>query len=167
MYHIHTHSGLCQGTLPWFYNLHTGSWSWPCPDRYTSTNKPLDMSGYPADPRACQRFGKYASKNKQGRAESLWRSDNGFTASCGSRVREQTTPSLSGGGEGRGRLGNRRCQQGIICSCEHAAEKLAGRPGSVLDRAGTRSFSQRHARAQMSENPGSERLNVKLTTDAE
>lgn len=45
-------------------------------------------------------FGKCAFKNKQGCSESPWHADNGFTASCRSGVREQTTPSLLGAGRG-------------------------------------------------------------------
>lgn len=58
-----------------------------------SSNKPLDLTGYPTDPKASQPFGKYAFKNKQGCTESLWHADNSFTASCRSEVREQTAPS--------------------------------------------------------------------------
>ncbi|KAK5866913.1 hypothetical protein PBY51_011447 [Eleginops maclovinus] len=60
----------------------------------------VDVHGCPADPGACQPFGKCAFKNKRGRTEALWHADNGFTASCRSEVREQTSPIITrGGGE--------------------------------------------------------------------
>lgn len=89
----------------------TGSWRltlpccWPEFTHSSSSNKALNMHGYSTDPKACEPFGKCAFKNKQGCAKSPWHADNGFTASCRSRVREQTTSSLSGagrGGEGEG-----------------------------------------------------------------
>ena len=83
------------------------------------------MHGHPTD------LGKCALKNKQGCSESLWNADNGFTVSCRSGVRQQTTPSLSG--VGRGRSGNRRCHQGIICSCQHGTGTPPGRPGPVSE----------------------------------
>lgn len=52
---------------------------------------------------------KQQKPKKQGLAKSPWQADNGFTASCRSKVREQTTPSVPG----RARLGNRRCQPGL------------------------------------------------------
>lgn len=102
----------------------------------SSSNKALDINAYPSDPGACGPFGKCAFKNKRGSAKSLWHADNGFTASYRSKVREQTTPSLPGAGWGgeQGRLGNRRCQRGIICRCRHGEGKLTGGPvGSVLE----------------------------------
>lgn len=118
-----------------FYNLHTSFTAADLVLLHTragssSSNKPSDVSGFLADPTTCQQFGKYAFKNKRSWAESLWHADNGFTASCRSRVREQTTPSLPGAGRG----GRGSATGGVSKGSSVAVNMQRKVSGSVLHR---------------------------------